>query len=184
MARYSQHAPAVPFADRVLLDVPFAEKDLVKQRGGTWDPIIKRWWIARRDISANLDIFPWIADKDLQIAIMGAWDWARDDDDEEEPPPAATPPCKAPGDVQAILAAKSEWADASAAAAASPPPPLASLPPPCGCLTPPWEHCLHTRPALDDADQLSALTLDHDDESLGLSSGRSVKMIEDIARWW
>lgn len=182
MAQYSQHAPTVPFSDRVFLDVPFAEKDLVKQRGGIWDPSIKRWWIARCDIAANLDIFPWIADKDLQIATMGAWDWAREDD-EEEPPPAAAPPCKAHGDGQAILAAKSVWADASAAAAASPPPPLPPLPTPCDCATPPWEHCLHTRPALDDADQLSALTLDHDDESFGLPTGRSVKMIEDIAHW-
>jgi hypothetical protein len=88
---------------------------------------------------------------------------------------AARPPGKQhaiPDRRQANLAAKSEWEAASAAAAASPPPTLHALPPPCGCPVPPWEHCLHTRPALDDADALPDVQRT-DDESLSLPTGRS-----------
>lgn len=172
----SQHALPASAANRVILNVPFEEKEAAKQHGARWDTISRVWWIARRDIGANLGIWPWIADKDLQFTVMGAWDWARDDDDEEQPHPPAAPPRKAPSRTQAVLAAKSAWEVASAAAAASPPPPLAPLPPPCDCQTPPWEHCLHTRPALDDADTLPD-DQRADDQSFGLPSGPTGRLI-------
>jgi hypothetical protein len=153
----SQHALPASAANRVILNVPFEEKEAAKRHGARWDPISRVWWIARQDIGANLDIWPWIVDKDLQFTTMGAWDWARDDDYEEQPHPAA-------------------------AAAASPPPPLHPLPPPCDCLVPPWEHCIHTHPALDDAASLAA-DQRTDDESLALPSGRSAKVIDNINQW-
>jgi hypothetical protein len=180
----SQHALPASAANRVILNVPFEEKEAAKRHGARWDPISRVWWIARQDIGANLDIWPWIVDKDLQFTTMGAWDWARDDDYEEQPHPAAASPRKAPSRTQAVLAAKSEWeaASAAAAAAASPPPPLHPLPPPCDCLVPPWEHCIHTHPALDDAASLAA-DQRTDDESLALPSGRSAKVIDNINQW-
>jgi hypothetical protein len=37
------------------LDVPFDEKDIVKSKGGKWDPAEKKWWVG--EMKPELQIY-------------------------------------------------------------------------------------------------------------------------------
>ena len=34
-----------PVKERIYLDVPYEEKDVVKSNGAKWDPSKKKWWV-------------------------------------------------------------------------------------------------------------------------------------------
>ena len=41
--------------ERIYLDVPFDEKDIVKSKGGKWDPAEKKWWVG--EMKPELQIY-------------------------------------------------------------------------------------------------------------------------------
>lgn len=42
---------------RVYLNVPFAEKEIVKAQGARWDPKKKQWWVNQTNMSQSLEKF-------------------------------------------------------------------------------------------------------------------------------
>ena len=47
----------------VLLDVPYQEKDLAKERGARWNPNLKSWYV--NDINKVGAVSRWIGDYDI-----------------------------------------------------------------------------------------------------------------------
>ena len=50
-------ATSPPAARRVLLDVPFEEKDEVKRLGARWDPTVRRWFLGSGVEGVDVDVF-------------------------------------------------------------------------------------------------------------------------------
>jgi len=75
MPRYSLHAVPVP-ASRVFLAVPYEEKEDAKRHGAKWDPVLKVWWIARRDLADHPGIYRWIQDESLAAWVKQGLDFA------------------------------------------------------------------------------------------------------------
>jgi hypothetical protein len=46
------HGHAVPGRDRIWLDVPFGDNELVKRSGGVWDPVARSWYAPRPGMGA------------------------------------------------------------------------------------------------------------------------------------
>jgi hypothetical protein len=55
-------------ADRIWLDVPYAEKDQAKKAGARWDPAAKRWYAPRTGMTA---LQPWAAAADVPDLLPG-----------------------------------------------------------------------------------------------------------------
>ena len=41
----------LPFESRVLLSVPYAEKEAAKKLGASFDGVLKRWWVDRSTVA-------------------------------------------------------------------------------------------------------------------------------------
>ncbi len=54
--------------ERVYLSVPYVEKDEAKKHGARWDPVVERWWVARRDLAAHAALFRWMTDSPMLAA--------------------------------------------------------------------------------------------------------------------
>jgi hypothetical protein len=52
-AEAKEYMNTPPPNDRIYLDVPYQEKDVVKSQGARWDPGKKKWWV--RDITPELE---------------------------------------------------------------------------------------------------------------------------------
>jgi hypothetical protein len=71
-SRPSPHASPEPLGSRAVLDVPFEEVPEAKRHGAQWDPVREEWWIARRDLVANVGIHRFIANKKLAREVKAA----------------------------------------------------------------------------------------------------------------
>jgi len=60
---------------RVLLSVPYADKDEAKALGARWDAVLRTWWIARTDLAEHPAICRWIPDKALARRVQQARDF-------------------------------------------------------------------------------------------------------------
>ena len=110
-----RHSPQAAPADRVLLSVPYAEKDLAKPHGALWDAALKTWWISGRRLAKRPALWRWVPDAGLLRQMKQAANFSR-------PEPLQT---------QSAIALMFPYEHEH---------PL----PACGCTSPPWEHCSHT----------------------------------------
>lgn len=74
MPHYSPHA-APNTVDRVLLSVPYAEKDEARACGARWDPVLQTWWISRHSLAYHPAICRWIPDQRLARRVQQALDF-------------------------------------------------------------------------------------------------------------
>ena len=118
-----------PPTDRVLLAVPYAEKDEAKAYGARWDPVLKTWWTTRPNLAANPALSRWVSDKKLAAKLKEAHDW--------QGKPNGKPRAKRPADKPQISD------DAIYVTVASPVARTGPLPR-CSCPVLPWEDCKHT----------------------------------------
>lgn len=126
---------ATPEHQRVYLTVPFPENKQAKKHGAQWCWVERRWWICRNDLATHLGIHRWL---DRGSTLTGK---VREGHDFLQPKPRS-------GGVR--LSPKASGRKPKGRKNHGPPVPtrrtdfslLA-----CQCLTPPWEHCKHTRAA-------------------------------------
>lgn len=51
---------STPEADRIYLDVPFDDKDIVKSYGAKWNKELRRWYVTQALIDDNPELLNWL----------------------------------------------------------------------------------------------------------------------------